>query len=1352
MLLRSLLILALLFIEISVLIGKSDSLIVKESGSPILRNYNPEEYGKSYQNFAIAQGAQGLLYFGNAEGILEYDGISWRFYPLSNRSPAFSLDVDEHGSVFVGGIAEFGYLEPDSTGAIKYSSLVDHLPENDRNFQSVWKTHATDKGIFSLTDHIFFRWKDGFHTYKPDSGNIFINSFKVKNQVYIQQSNVGLMAVHSDSLVLLPMGERFADDIVVFILPYQKDKLLIGTRKQGLLIYDRSSVQKLPFKLQDAMNRYGMYNAVLLPDHRLAIATQGGGVYIMDLRSGFVNVLDKSIGLQDDIVNHMLHSEDGGFWLALDGGISKIEEPSPLSVFSDINGLSGGITDIKRHRDTLFATTVFGVYYLNRAKDGSAAHFNSYSSIRTQYWSLVSYDNNLLAASNEGLFMLNKKEQRKLADYESTALLRSPFDPNLVFVGHEGLSIMQEVDGDWINHGNIVTDLEPVYDIIEPEKGILWLKTSVSSVTRIDIRSLALGVAQPIDKGKVKVEKYSKEAGLPEGVVNIFLINDEVLFEVGSGLYQFDNGSNRFKRAENFIIQGLEARSITPLSDETADGFIIFYEKSNNSKFDQVFLAHRTDGQTFEFVKKIDNRLADIEFKSIIDDTGILWALRKDKLFRYDLNFSTPQITFPTLIRKIMVNGDSVIFEGGRSSTAPSLKFKDRDLRFEFTAGFFKNEVSNRYQYRLDGFNKRWSNWTSETIKGYTNLQEGSYTFQVRSRNLYGDLGTVASFPFKILPPWYRSGWAYLLYILISLSLVFGLIRWRSAQLKRKNKALESLIAQRTEEVRAQSKQLERQALELKEMDKTKSRFFANISHEFRTPLTLILGPLQKDSNIEQYLLKQDEFLTMKRNGERLLRLVNQLLDLAQLEGGKISLKLIRSNVVEFVKDIAASFEPYAAQNDIHFILDVPEKIYYGYYDADKLEKIISNLLSNAFKFTDRHGEVCLKIEFPSSSRTDREDQPDSMIILVKDTGIGIPPEEIPRLFDRFYQVDASVTREYEGSGIGLALTKELVELHGGKITAESEFGYGATFSISIPLSLDQYKQYEIDEFQSTEAVVSTSGLEISGVNPKNIEEDGSIVSTPKATPIVLIVEDNLDVRKYIINQLSDQYDCQTAEDGEKGWSEALRLVPDLIITDLMMPGVDGVTLCQRLKTDERVSHVPVIMLTAKANIESRLEGLQTGADDYITKPFNTEELRIRVSNLIRQREELRQKYGREITLKPKDIIINDKDEAFLNRAIEVIETHISDHDFRAESFQKEMAMSRMQLHRKLKALTDQSTTGFVRLIRLKRAAQLLKQKEASVTEIAYKVGFSDLSHFTKSFKSQFGISPSAYTDTATEN
>ena len=548
---------------------------------------------------------------------------------------------------------------------------------------------------------------------------------------------------------------------------------------------------------------------------------------------------------------------------------------------------------------------------------------------------------------------------------------------------------------------------------------------------------------------------------------------------------------------------------------------------------------------------------------------------------------------------------------------------------------------------------------------------------------------------------------------------------------------LEHIVKERTAE-------LERKNVRIMEMDQMKTRFFSNVSHEFRTPLTLIIGPLE-DLLVDKELTmhKKDTLEIMHRNALRLLGLVNQLLDLSKIDAGSMKLTMVHYDLHKVLRMISRSFVPLAERQKIKYKVDIPEKKLNCFFDRDKIEKILVNLLSNAFKFTPEHGEInCSVTSHEAGSEGDKK----FIELMVRDTGPGIPADQLDKIFDRFYQVDYGWKMGNSGTGIGLSLTRELTTLLHGEIHVESYPRKGCCFMVKIPVGKEHLKkqEYLIVEPEETEEHSMIIKCSVS-VNNYQETDDTYEVTGSTDLPVVLVIDDNADIRRHIRESLSGEFNIKEATNGKEGLEKAIALVPDLVITDLVMPETDGLEFCRKLKTDECISHVPVIMLTAKAELTDKIEGLETGADDYVTKPFNNKELMARVKNLIGQRKKLREQYNLQISTEVREIDVKSVDEKFLEKVRNVIEKNIGDCNFDVNSFCPEMGMSRMQLFRKLKALVNQTPGELIRNLRLQRAAQLIKQNYGNVAEVTYEVGFNNLSYFAKCFKDKYGLLPSEY-------
>lgn len=723
--------------------------------------------------------------------------------------------------------------------------------------------------------------------------------------------------------------------------------------------------------------------------------------------------------------------------------------------------------------------------------------------------------------------------------------------------------------------------------------------------------------------------------------------------------------------------------------------------------------------------------------------------------------------TPPVVITRMSINDEPAVPPRLDSTFVPlQLRFTRNTLEFEFAAIDIDAPYLVEYRYRLEGLEAEWVTPQNRRFVRYPGLSPGNYIFRVRAASLRGEwLPREIALALRIAPPWWQTAWAYTGYALLVLALLWGAYRLRISQIRLKQKA-------EMEQIHAEH---------LVEVDRLKSRFFANISHEFRTPLTLILGPIHKwkerltSGGNTTGLFPEDaewqkDLSMLERNAQRLLRLINQLLDLSKLEAGAMKLHASRLNIVPLVKGIAYSFESSAGSRRIALDVDAEKEDIEVYCDRDMVEKIISNLVSNAFKFTDEGGAVTVSVLLPPHATTSTQ----YVKLTVSDTGSGIAPELLDKIFNRFYQVedfaaggsDGSQTRAHEGSGIGLALVKELVDLHHGTIEVRSEVGKGTHCTVRLPLGRDHLKDDEVlDTSEGARRSEHISPLTPDPITPaaqhKNHEEETAPSSRQVGTPandsteesltaddkkpIILVVEDNADVRTYIKGLLTSAYRVLEARDGAYGIEQAQETVPDLVISDVMMPKKDGYEVCKTLKLDEKTSHIPVILLTAKAGNENKIEGLETGADDYILKPFEPKELLARVKNLIDTRQRLRERFT--IPLKPGDVAVISLDDAFLQKAIAIVEERMGDESFGIDELCAGLNMSRSQTHRKLTALTNQAPGEFIRYLRLHRAMDLLKKGAGPVAEIAYRVGFGDPSYFSRRFHQQFGMAPSEIGD-----
>jgi signal transduction histidine kinase/ligand-binding sensor domain-containing protein/DNA-binding response OmpR family regulator len=682
---------------------------------------------------------------------------------------------------------------------------------------------------------------------------------------------------------------------------------------------------------------------------------------------------------------------------------------------------------------------------------------------------------------------------------------------------------------------------------------------------------------------------------------------------------------------------------------------------------------------------------------------------------------STPNLVFTDLqlFNKSVgvgeeINGRVVLPQSISTTSSITLRHNEDILAIEFAALNFYNPEKIKYAYKLDGFNKDWVTIDGKMRKAiYTNLDPGSYTFRVKASYANGDWSEKElTLKIRIRPPFWRTPVAYMLY-----ALVIGI----SLFISRK------ITVERTRmrfEVEHQRKEAER----VQAMDEMKTKFFTNVSHEFRTPLTLILSPLEKIIKQVPDEEQKQQLNLVQRNAKRLLGLVNQLLDFRKIEVQEMKLHPAIGDIVAFSQDICHSFMDIADKKNIHLSFSSNIEHLEIYFDKDKLEKILFNLLSNAFKYTHDGGRVDVAMTYnePSNNEVDG-----TVAIEVKDTGIGIPADKQEKIFERFFQTDVPESMVNQGTGIGLAITKEFVKLHNGVITIKSEPEKGSCFKVLLPAK----------KFYDPTLRPADNALPLEEVEPFVFEE--SQKNGKKKT--ILIIEDNEDLRFYLKDNLKGQYHIEEATNGKEGWEKAKLLNPDLIVSDIMMPLMDGIELAKKVKNETLTAHIPIILLSAMGSEEKQLEGLNVGVNDYITKPFTFEILASKIRNIVAQQKFLQKKFHAQIEVNPSEVTVTPVDEKFLKQALEIVEKHMDKPEFSVEDFSREMFMNRVTLYRKILSITGKTPLEFIRSIRLKRAAQLLEKSGMSIAEIAYEVGFNNPKVFSKSFKEEFNVSPSQY-------
>ncbi|NUO03338.1 MAG: response regulator, partial [Saprospiraceae bacterium] len=1135
-----------------------------DSGTPFIRNYPPGEYGSHNQNWGIAQDHRGIMYFGNSYGLMEYDGVSWTVTKIPNARIARSLAIDEAGRIFVGGYSELGYMVPDASHRLQFISLLPHLEERYRDFTDVWQTLSTPDGIYFVTNKYLIRWNGkAMRIWKP--GTAFNSGFWVNGQFYIHEAEKGLMLLTGDVLQLAPLGEKLVNERIKAMLPFGnqgQNLILIATHSNGLLLYDNTALTPFATEVDQLFRQVPVFCAIRLSNGHYAIGTVQRGIVIVDAAGKLRKHLEEARGLQDDAVLSLFEDRQRALWAGMQVGIARIETGSPVSYFDEKDGIRGSIWDMLRYEGRLYFASIMGLFYL----DEKTGTIKQVSGVSSQCWTLLPFGKSLLAGTFDGIFEIKEGRVRRISEDFTFSLHRSQQDPQRIFAGlRKGIKSFYVQGDQWRDEGFFEGIDREVRHIYETPPGKLWLIDYFSGLTRFDFSGEV--TRQP------KITRYDTAQGLPPADrVVAFSTNRGLRFATLRGVFAFDESSRRFYR-DSTLINELPNPTIPLFAANTDPGGNLWL-LSDDSK--QSGVARRQAEGTYTWDQTPFLRIAKTPGFSVYNDPlleQITWIGGTDRVVCFNGRVpSNHAINFPTLVREVVANGDSVLYAGAVASSDYQLElaYAYNSLRFRYSAPSFDDESKNEYQYLLEGYDKAWSQWNTETYKDYTNLPPGGYRFLVRARNIYGHIGETAIFHLHVLPPFYRTWWAYLLYLLLIAGAGFKL--WQLVLERIKKKQLQEM------------KQMEFN--KLKELDELKSRFFANITHEFRTPLTLLIGPAE---NALKQLpdIGKDELrgvlLNVRRNGYRLLNLVNQLLDLSRLEAGKLRLAPVNGDFVAFLRYQVESCHSYAETRQIKmaFESDIPQLEMA--FDPEKIQTIIVNLLSNALKFTPEGGRIEVKMtthDFPPALG-----MPSKIVLQFSDTGSGIPEGELNRIFDRFYQADNSATRHGEGAGIGLAMVQELVKLMQGSITVTSTPGVGTNFRFTLPYTPPQQQLQALDTLSSPVATPLLVAQMASVPDGGQLSEAtaASSATHPSSLPQLLIIEDNPDVVAYLKTCLQGSYQLEIAYNGKQGIEKALQNIPDLIISDVMMPEKDGYEVCETLKNDERTSHIPIILLTAKA-------------------------------------------------------------------------------------------------------------------------------------------------------------------------
>jgi signal transduction histidine kinase/ligand-binding sensor domain-containing protein/CheY-like chemotaxis protein/AraC-like DNA-binding protein len=1306
----------------------------------------------------LIQDNKGFMWFGTTDGLCRYDGYNFRVYKnIPGDSTSLSgnqvrgLYQDRSGHIWVG---------------TEWNGLCRFNPQND-NFTR----YNTNNGLSNNNVvHVIFESVRGSETILWIGTGVGLNRYIPEYNNFKHYFPEGID------------GKYYRNkNFIASVVQDSSGKVWVATWLEGLFYFDLKT---------DSLVRYEpnpqyahifknklikkLYASREENKNFLWVATRNYGLYKIDLQNGAV--INYQFSNEIEIRDIYAEKENSQLilWLATDKGIYRLDTKSDNYINyssnpKDLKSLSSNLvlTLLKDNSGILWAGTIYGVNRLNPQMNNFStfehdpATENSLinNNVRSIYQTQSRGRNTLWIGTESGLnkydrqsktfihFRHKPHEINSLSSNIVNYIHLSRKNSNYLWLATE--NGLNRLDLKSANIKRFIIETEEtdmanrMYVICEDDKGMLWIGTHTSlysfdpfrekfrrEIDDLQIKTMILYASEDIYYAFAGFKKfnihtrqsksYNHNSDQPNSISNKRISalyedkNNNIWIATLAGLDRFDPKTETFTH----YIGKPELQSIIGILEDDFENLWL--------ATDQNILKFNPARNTLKKYDKGDGLLANqFSPKALFKNTEgeMFFGGYGFNIFHPDKLVQNRYIP-PVVLTDFKIFNQSV--RPGKKNILNNLIFNSKELElshdqsvfsFEFSGLDYHKPKDNLYAYRLEGFDRQWVNTdASRRYATYTNLDPGTYTFRVKASNnddLWNEKGTAL----KILihPPWYKTNLAYILYILIIGNLIYWIRRYEINRLALRN-----------------------ESKHLKEVDRLKSRFFANISHEFRTPITLILGPVQKLLENDTDAKNKKIFSMIQRNALRLQKLINQLLDLSRIESGKLQLKTREFDIIDLTKSITEMFSSHAERRNMKLVFASDISKLNVFLDADKYEKIITNLLSNAFKFSEDNTEIRVTIRHLDNWHPKHKQG--TCYIEVVDNGIGIRREHIARLFDRFYQVDSSVSRAYEGSGIGLSLVRELVELHHGMITVDSQPGQGSTFSVYLPLANSHLNKDEIVNLPDGEINVIIPDLIFDNVQLGENGEHNEI-----NLPLLLIVEDNTDVQQYLADYLETEYTLIFASDGQQGYNEAIRHIPDLIISDAMMPVMDGFEMCGKIKGDQITSHIPVILLTARAGQENKIQGLQTGADDYLTKPFNINELRVRIDNLVEQRKKLQEKFLKLNPFNPLLLNINENDRSFLGKAVQMITDNIRNNTFNTKQFASLMALDRTQLYRKIKSLTGKSVSEFIHHIRLIIATDLLKRKQGNVSEVAYDVGFSSPSYFAKKFKIHFGVSPSEY-------
>ena len=1335
------------------------------------RFYTPYQGLSNTFFYDITQDSEGFIWIGTSDGLNRFDGYNFSVYHaipndntslLSNEIHCVFIDSDDQ--LWVGTdvglqiynreLDNFSNFELKYNDIIQWTLISDMLEDNEGN---IWL--STSIGFIKINKD-----RKGYQFYNaiPEANNTFrrnlMNTLLLDNNgIWIASEKQGLYFYNfdNDSLINYQHNNKnsISDNSILSLAKDNNGNIIIGTVKGGMSIYQKEKQRfiTIPYS-HNKKNPFNgsVYSLVKGDNNNIWVGTERNGLKILNTGNYHLENANHLVDLTDmsDSKVHLYEDRKGNLWMGIDySGIYILQSKTkPFHSYqkSGSEALSNNVVKsiVVDHEKNLWVGTDGGG--LNLLKNGST-HFINYLNQPKDKTTLS--DNAVIALYNDN------RDRVWIGTYLGGLSLYNPKTNSF-----ESFLINRETTG---------RDYNYVVAIVPKNDTELWIGTNGGGlhIFNTETKTFTDFISLIVQKRKINLPMFlttlmlDKENNLWIGSYNgLYCINEisglykgfstsngqldqetihtihegsdgRVWFGTGSGLHSLNK--TNWEIHKYTIANGLPNNTVYGiLEDDSCNLWISTLNGISkfNCKKNIIRNYYTYDG------------LAGNEYRPAScykDKDGVLYFGSNSGLVFFDPDQIKDVTDFPNLIMTKLknfnktvqigekVNGHLILTKSINETKQIRLPFSNNNFTIEFAAIDYCAPEKIKYACKLEGFDDNWFYRDfNHRFAAYTNLNPGTYHFKLKSTNIDGIWNkNIKSFTVIIDPPWWRSVIAYIIYSIVSAFLFLLIRRLVMFRIEMKNK------------LRLEHLELEK----LEELNQSKMQFFSNVSHEFRTPLTLIMGPVQRllESELNSSLKKQVGFI--HRNAVRMYRLVNLLLDFQKVEKNQMKLQASFGDIISFAKEVTFSFNELASQKKItlDFISDI-EKLDI-WFDPDKLDKVIFNLLSNAFKFTPNGGMISVEI---NKDFNDAFDPPLNkyVVITVKDTGRGIAEEKLNHIFERFYQIENAGSVTEIGTGIGLHLSKFLVELHHGRITVSSKIGLGTRFDILLPLESEHLSEEEKSLTGSTE-------FNTAYINEAN-QPDSEIVTETKTESEfsrILIVEDDIEIREYIKSELKKSYKIYEATDGIEGWNMTKKELPDLVISDIMMPKMDGIQLCKRIKSEIQTSHIPVILLTARTSVENRIEGLESGADAYIPKPFHPKLLLVRIQKLIELRRQLVSKFSKSLGFEAKEITFTSVDEKFLQKSIDLVVQNMANPEFNIEDMSDKIGMSRVHMYRKLKALTGQSPSEFVRTIRLKQAAQMLSHNKINVSEVAYQVGFNSHQYFSSCFQNYFNMSPSEY-------